>query len=307
MLLKQQMMRGQPILSSIGMLTLAFSLLVFSASTSGLSACPKSLFAQQLNLVRQIAVIGEPDRMTEEDYATAKGLPLNTVRDRYAATGVIECPKGKWAASMQLVGKDNRVVTSRHVFQDDNCKDVPRSRPLQCVAVFKDSQGEQVIPFQRVLAQGRCTPGELRTDWMVLELARPVERIRPYVVAPFNGLTLRGASVTAALGGSMDFPRPGTTKPIKSLGTCNVRHVGGYHPDSRSLDLVSTDCDVSYGASGGSILRETDPSPTLLGVVRGVSADSTAASTDFDLHTRSSSFVPVAGDLLLAIQRAVYD
>ncbi len=55
-------------------------------------------------------------RMTVAEYAAKKGLSVETVENRFAATGVFSCPSGG-KGTAQLTGANDVVTTSAHVFR----------------------------------------------------------------------------------------------------------------------------------------------------------------------------------------------
>jgi hypothetical protein len=61
-----------------------------------------------------ISIIDENGRMTEEEYAAAKGQSLEDIRDRFAATGRLDCKNSRGTA--QLTGDGRTLTMSGHMF-----------------------------------------------------------------------------------------------------------------------------------------------------------------------------------------------
>jgi hypothetical protein len=216
------------------------------------------------------AVIEDPDRRPEEQYAAANGMTLERVREEFEATGRIDCPFAY--ATANVICKANLIATSAHLFQDDeSC--APRDDPKSCYFVVGHDAAEQRIPIDGVVASKlRCGgPFETQDDWAVLKLRYPASSVRPYQLPSNRWMpVLPGSRVIAVLSQSSDFTPQGRVS--RSIGNCTIKSV--QFGDEAAAPWYETNCDAGSGGSGGAILRRVGGGFELVGIVKGQSATS---------------------------------
>src|SRR4051794_40127337 len=72
-------------------------------------------------MIQKAAEIDDPDRKTDQEYADIHHEDVQTIRDRYAATGDFSC--GGNHGQAQFTVKDDVITTSAHnIFKDDTCE-----------------------------------------------------------------------------------------------------------------------------------------------------------------------------------------
>jgi hypothetical protein len=244
----------------------ALSLLASAGSEAhAFSALRPEDDAKTQSQFQKTAVIDEDGRMTEEEYARKKGIPLTEVQNRFAATGVLKC--AKHSASGQLTGSDNTITTVAHIFVGMGCN--AKNTPRNCSFTAKFRDREQTSEISELVGMGFKCPirPKRQNDWAVLKLKSPMRGITPYTLPyPDEDVKDRDDVISVAASGR-DFDRadPRTGKKVftKSIEECQGRQP--YYEDGFEV-LFLSNCDSSPGSSGGSILRARKRYDVLMGI-----------------------------------------
>ena len=113
---------------------LTLSLLIICPYAKAFNCVHRGLQEQARQIIKT-AVVDEDGRMTEEEYAAAKGVPPDVVRSRFAATGKLKC--GKYEGTAQLTGDNQTITTSAHMFTNrENCQSLVG--PESCKFIVKN-------------------------------------------------------------------------------------------------------------------------------------------------------------------------
>jgi hypothetical protein len=210
--------------------------------------------------IQKTIVIDEPDRKTECEYARDHGTNCDEIKTRYAATGEFSCPGS--TSTAQLIHPKHIVVSGHGLFNRRSCK-LHAPHLSQCRFTTAVDGIPQTVPIKSLVSTGtNCTRGTIFNpfeDWALLELKRPVAGIQPYGITREK---IKKEHEVTFIGFSIDFVesrRNGTLYYPKHVGDCKILNNIG--------DTFGTDCDASYGASGGSFLTR-GPNPILLGIAR---------------------------------------
>lgn len=298
------------------------ALLIHPGSMDGLLAGPlgrEISDRRSISIVESVAIVDEYDeegRYTEEEYATKRGLSVADVQNRFAATGVITC--GRYTGSAQLTVTNETITTSAHIF--GGCDPDPsRVPPKACTFTTKKGNDIQTRKISEVVENGFKCPSKPRKgeDWAVLKLQRPIERVKPYLLPSVSDFYIKpGDRVISVAATSADFerraPKTGNKSLPKSIEDCQI---GTDYYWNGTLNLFDSTCDISFGASGGSILRASERGDVLLGIHVGMNnkdKDSKNARNNdlvrgenYSAGTFYSFHVPVDGEFLKAIERAI--
>lgn len=274
-------------------------------------------------LVQKIAVVGDPDRLTEEDLATKERIPLKEVQRRYAATGILKCGKSWQTAS--VVAVNDVIVTNAHAFYKRDCSE--KSRPEDCSFELKVAGSMVTIGVDKLVDMGyKCRDNQVsptqvspEQDWAVLRLKQEVKGVKAYSVElGAEGSVKEGNSVTVVHGISSDFyhTKNGVRIFPKAISKCNIREIQSrFDVQTRFF----SDCDAGSGSSGAATLRDVKTeSPIFLGIInansendiqesqatKGVSPNPTKAPYDRD--NWATTHIPTQGSFLNAIVNASY-
>jgi hypothetical protein len=260
------------------------------------------------------AIIDEDDRRTEADYAREHGETLAAVKARYAATGRITCGQAGEAMA-NLAGRNDILITANHLTVDTpSCRKLVD--PAACWFVVEVNGRERRIRIERQLASGFRCPGSTSVydDWAVMKLAEPVVGITPYKIDTYAITKAKPGDQVVAVSRSADFRRAeekdGKRVYVlpKHVGDCRLRAI---REEQWIPYYMLTDCDGSWGSSGGGLLTLHRDRPRLLAIRVGSSETDEqarrAAETGvpirraYDEKSWSSGFVPVADRLYRAL------
>ena len=222
------------------------------------------------NRVTKVEVIEPEDRRTEKQFADENHMTLSEAQNRYAATGKLIC--GAYIENANITLKPDLIITTAHLFRKmrspNPCELVVHS--TECTFVTKIGNVTKTVKVQRKVAagyDGRCPgdPPKYTDDWAILKLKKPIKGIQPYQVLgrPIEvGQTVTSVENNAADFAEKKYDARGNPIPLKSIGKCTVKDV--------YLNTFSSDCDFTYGNSGGAILID-DPAhpPALIGISIG--------------------------------------
>jgi len=193
-----------------------------------------------------VVVFGSNGRRTVDQFATDNKLDATALRKTYAASGLIEC--GSLHGAGQLTLTDQIVTTAAHVFFDE--KGVPTGK--SCIFVLENAGKQVSIPIDLTsIVAGSRDPYAVAEvhDWAVARLARPVEGVQPYGIAPPSAANTPVEFVSR---GHIDW---GEGRRL-SLQKCQMHDqlaIG-----SEGTREFSFDCDTGDGASGGAVMSMAD-------------------------------------------------
>ncbi len=212
------------------------------------------------------AVIGNDSRETFADYAHRTGIPLISLRRRFSASGLLDCP-GR-LSSAQVVGNRWTIVTSAHNLLDDKGK-FPWALDT-CVFIVTGIDGRTVD--YRVSTKnwrvGTFHPDRDRNrDWAVLSLEAPVPpTVEPYQIEnPLTHPVPRRGAITVIAASHDNWPR--RSKRVASIEDCRLRTIRLKINGRRNL--MGFDCDTGKGASGAALLVRARSGYRLIGLAVG--------------------------------------
>lgn len=295
---------------SFPILAVLLTIATTTASASVIFRQPNSV----QNLIQRILVIDEPDRMTEEEYAAKHKMTVETVKRRFAATGTLRCPKFQNRA--QLTVRNDIITTAGHsLYVELNCK--KRVPVEKCVFETYVSGVKKVANISEVKATGIKCPGgpyDPTYDWAILQLKKPISGVEPYAVDRGASDTIEKNQIVTAVGKSLEFNPNWVTNLNanidllpKHIGDCSIRSLYAV-PYANTFSFLGTDCDISFGMSGGSLLDASKDRPILLGLF-SLSTETKEAEIKAAIYTTPrfakyddrynfSGVVPVRGELL---------
>jgi TonB family protein len=270
-----------------------------------------------ISYLQRVAVYGDKDhRRTEPEWAKQTGQSLETVRDRYAATGKLIC--GGRRATAQLTISNDIITTAAHVVRlKDGCATID---PRSCSFEVTTPNGLREYRVGQLVARGACAANASRlatmvNDWAVLKLERPVDGVAPYRVDANKTLGLWQGDRVVNVAHSVDFTRrTGPVEHPKHIAECTIHNLAPSAPPR----VIATDCDAAQGASGGSLLSDPggEAEPILIGVLSGTHETPRAAAEagrrgrptakPFDLMTWSTVHVALSHEFLDAVLRAAH-
>lgn len=163
---------------------LSLSILLFPSLAFAFPDIPstsKHQLTQEEPLADTIAIFGDDDRRTEEQFALENKMSLSEVQNRYAATGILTCEGSELTANLTLV--NNLVVTSAHGFNSSStCEQ--ESKPSSCTFSVKIGNVTKKQRVQKLMASGFRCPARPANgdDWAVLKLENKIEGVMPYSV-----------------------------------------------------------------------------------------------------------------------------
>lgn len=278
-----------------------------------ISACAPQVKVDETNRHNFPILVGENDRRTLQQYADQIDVAKSEVQTMFAATGRIECP---WTiASANLVVKNNLIATNAHVLLDR--KGVAKGDPQLCQVVFETSEGRQTIELSSTLIAGHTELEERATsaqDWAVVQLARPVEGVKPYKIsydsspiAPKSRSQFdRQWHVQVVAAGHGDWPTENGASPnrVKSISDCTIRGITwpNHELNRDGVRALRSDCDTGPGASGGAYLHEFRGEPNLFGLIAGVPRKAKLGRHAYEIGKHDARGVLVSGKFLQAIK-----
>lgn len=254
-----------------------------------MSACVKHNCADQFwnidAVISPVAVIGEPDRLTEEEYARVHRLDLKEVRLKGAATVAVICSRGDYElfGNGSLIGTDDVLVVPGHVILGElKCIKEPTLHNCRIKYITESKTGVLElktfsIDYSLIFKRGfECNGFEFfpRDDWAILKLDEPLHGVIPYTIIP-NAEARLGvyADIVQISSQATDY---GTIENgvfsygPKHISECKVRKL---LKKRGQFVRFEQDCDASHGASGASILApnfkelERPHAPIFLGML----------------------------------------
>ena len=228
---------------------------------------PRSDLLGNLAAVNQplrVSQVDDADRRTAEEYAKEHGTTENEIKQRYAATGDLDCGHSKSQANVTLVG--NVITTTAHsISGNDKCIDV--TKKPNCTLTLEIGGKKTQYKTTEISASGKdcksLNKSKNGLDWAVLKLDRMVDsHIKPYSIDRDFSLTMKPDTQVTAIGKSIDWPN---TKD-KDL-FLHPKHYGDCLTKQPLSSAVETNCDVSPGTSGGAFVKRGGTDPVLVGVM----------------------------------------
>ena len=265
--------------------------------------CLRNSFEQRAMDVTQVANIDEMDRRTEKQYAAEKGMSLDVLKSKIAATGTITCPFGLGSAN--VVGTEDLIVTVGHalVEQDERACASAMVPPQDCTFTYQTPNGPKTVKVKSLVGAGFKCPGSFseENDWAVLRLEEPAD-VQPYAVGATKVKNDTDLIVVGAQ--SSDFQVGEDGKIVsRHIGDCKARHTGPRK--------FFSNCDTGSGASGGATLHPNLKQPTILGIVSGndetTEQEKVAIQRNepitrtYDIATWKSIHTPIQGKFLSTI------
>lgn len=243
------------------------------------------------------AVIGKDSRETFAEYALRTGMPLISLRRRFGASGLLDCP-GR-LSSAQVVGNRWTIVTSAHNLLDASGK-FPWALDT-CVFIVTGTDGRAVD--YRISTKnwrvGAFRPDRNRyRDWAVLTLEAPVpSSVEPYeVVNPRTHPVPRRGAITVVAASHDNWPR--RSKRVASIEDCRLRPIRLKINGRRNL--MGFDCDTGKGASGAALLVRWRAGYRLIGL--GVGERSRRRGAPYHSERHFNAAVPLDRRLYDAIR-----
>ncbi len=192
--------------------------------------------------VTPVVVFGRNSRRTIDDFAAEQKLNAGELRQKFSASGLIECGAAHGAGQLTLT--DDLVTTAAHVFFDE--RGAPRAKT--CFFVI-ESDGKQIrtpIDSGSIVA-GSTNPYAIEAvhDWAVARLKHPIDGVAPYGLAQAPRANM---PVEFVARGHIDW---GEGRKL-SMEKCQLHDqltVG-----SEGTREFSFDCETGDGASGGAVI-----------------------------------------------------
>lgn len=236
-------------------LTLLMLLLVLGKPCHAIGSNQPSTPVPFRDLMHLVEQVDDADRKPLDEYAKIHGLPVDT----WSASVDLKCKGGQGQAV--LVGNASCVVTAAHVGTGKNIKCNMLPAPKECSIIVETKGVRTEYPVAQIFKSGICTyasvtPAEYE-DWMILKLKKPVKGVKPYRL-PASDKDLEPGTPIAYIGRSTDYTDPNNRSlHPRHGGDCQVRAPVASQNVNGSL---RTDCDGSFGSSGGGVLsRGQDP------------------------------------------------
>jgi len=130
-------------------------------------------------------------RNTYEEEANATGVHPDKIYEKYAATGRLICPPNL-RTTANLVMKNNVIVTAAHAFYDKQGEPRFKKSPFKCqFHVMRksgppDSKDIYDVDLKSIIEGSKKTgtTENLKFDWAVAKLTKPVLGVKPYQIDP---------------------------------------------------------------------------------------------------------------------------
>jgi hypothetical protein len=189
-----------------------------------------------------IVVFGRNSRQSVEEFALANRLDPNALKDRFTASGLVECGAAHGAGQLTLA--DDVVTTAAHVFFDEH--GMPRAR--NCSFVIESGRKQVKVPIDLAsIVAGSKDPYAIAAvnDWAVAKLTRPLVGVTPYGLA---GAAKPDQPVSFVARGHIDW---GNGRKL-SMEKCRLHDQTSVGPEGTRE--FSFDCETGDGASGGAVV-----------------------------------------------------
>ncbi len=257
--------------------------------------CNSTAFSRNAELLHQIAIIGDENRLTIEQYARKHKMTIKQAKKKFAATGFIHCRTG--TGTTQLTGKNNVITTAGHTFFLNNCDQISDQ---DCYLEFPYSNRPKKMYKIKPgsLVTGNCTrkSRNAHDDWAVAELQEAVPNVKPYKVPGRDFVIEEGTNIVQVAASTNNFKI--NDKYPFNINTCTVRD------KNHTVRIpIKTDCDSGGWASGaGQFIEDKNGNLTLAAIHIG-SADKNDGRPGLDYNPNYHYNVSrgVEGEFLEAI------
>jgi V8-like Glu-specific endopeptidase len=239
--------------------------------------------------------IAADDRLALKDYAAARKLDAANLRQKYGASGRIQCPSGE--ASAFLVYKKNIVVTARHVLYPEKEMHSYAGKISIRRCAFEVSDGVTSTWYKVDVSSFRYPQENQRSvtdryDWVVMKLNYPLPNVVPYQLPDKYPPTNSGVTmVTIRQDG---FPHDDWNERV--LADCKIRNIR--YIDQKPFSGLQTDCSATTGASGAALVRDGANGVEVVGIQSSV----TRSCSGFDDQYCYSFAVGMYEDIKNAIR-----
>jgi hypothetical protein len=240
--------------------------------------------------VTPVVVFGKNSRRSVEDFAVTNKLDPKELKDRFTASGLVECGAAHGAGQLTLA--DDVVTTAAHVFFDEH--GAPRAR--SCAFVIDSGRKQVRVPIDlESIVAGSKDPYAIAAvnDWAVAKLARPVVGITPYALA---GAAKENSPVDFVARGHIDW---GDGRKM-SMEKCMLHDQLTIGPEGTRE--FSFDCETGDGASGGAVVTE-DSVPAIGAILVGWRSNKPFRSAPFS-KTHYNFVVTIEGAFKKAVVAA---
>jgi hypothetical protein len=240
--------------------------------------------------VTPVVVFGRNSRRGVEDFAATNKLDPKELKDRYTASGLVECGAAHGAGQLTLA--DDVVTTAAHVFFDE--RGVPRAR--SCTFVIESAQKLVKVPIDLAsIVAGSKDPYAIAAvnDWAVAKLTRPIVGVVPYTLA---GATKPNTPVSFVARGHIDW---GDGRKL-SMERCMLHDLTSVGPEGTRE--FSFDCETGDGASGGAVVTD-DAAPAIGAILVGWRSNKPFRSAPFS-RTHYNFVVTIEGAFKKAVVAA---
>jgi hypothetical protein len=240
--------------------------------------------------ITPVVLFGKNSRRDIEAFAATNSLDPKALRDRFAASGLVECGAAHGAGQLTLA--DDVITTAAHVFFDEN--GVPRAKNCS----FAIETGHKLIRVPVDLSSivaGSKDPYAIAAvnDWAVAKLTRPVAGVTPFALA---GAAKPNTPVSFVARGHIDW---GEGRKL-SMERCMLHDQLTLGPEGTRE--FSFDCETGDGASGGAVVTE-DPTPTIGAILVGWRSNKPFRSAPFS-QTHYNFVVTIEGAFKKAVAAA---
>lgn len=240
--------------------------------------------------VTPIVVFGKNSRRSVEEFAVTNQLDPNELKDRFTASGLVECGVAHGAGQLTLA--DDVVTTAAHVFFDE--RGVARAK--SCSFVIESGRKQVRVPIDlSSIVAGSKDPYAIAAvnDWAVAKLTRPIVGVTPYSLA---GAAKPDTRVGFVARGHIDW---GNGRKL-SMEKCQLHDQTSVGPEGTRE--FSFDCETGDGASGGAVVTD-DLAPAIGAILVGWRSNKPFRSAPFS-RTHYNFVVTIEGAFKKAVVAA---
>lgn len=240
--------------------------------------------------VTPIVLFGKSSRRDVEDFAAKNKLDPKELKERFTASGLVECGMAHGAGQLTLA--DDVVTTAAHVFFDEH--GVPRAKT--CTFVIESGRKQIRVPIDLgSIVAGSKDPYAIAAvnDWAVAKLARPIAGVTPYSL---SGAAKPNSPVSFVARGHIDW---GEGRKL-SMERCLLHDQLTVGPEGTRE--FSFDCETGDGASGGAVVTD-DSAPAIGAILVGWRSNKPFRSAPFS-QTHYNFVVTIEGAFKKAVLAA---
>ncbi len=240
--------------------------------------------------VTPIVLFGKGSRREVEDFAARNKLDPKELKERFTASGLVECGIAHGAGQLTLA--DDVVTTAAHVFFDE--RGAPRAKTCSFVIESGRKQVKVPIDLSSIVA-GSKDPYAIAAvnDWAVAKLSKPIAGVTPYALA---GAAKPRTPVSFVARGHIDW---GEGRKL-SMERCMLHDQLTVGPEGTRE--FSFDCETGDGASGGAVVTD-DAAPAIGAILVGWRSNKPFRSAPFS-QTHYNFVVTIEGAFKEAVVAA---